>query len=158
MSTTIIPDIYRHTARKSTVSRNVKTPSKNLSYSHSTNFKDEQSIFDTIQCDIKVEKDLPNEEPSTAQTYLILPENETEQMNIEQTHEEIIGDLLEQIIQQIPEELSSPAPLPNRTLSTDIHHLIDSLIDHIDEPSFDQRNHECKSLPHFYLEKKNILS
>jgi len=101
MSTTIIPDIYRHTARKSTVSRNGKPSSKNVSLCNSTlnNSKEEQSIFDTIQCDIKLEKDVPQQE----QSFIILRDNEIEQMNIEQTNDEIICDIIEQIKNQIPE-------------------------------------------------------
>lgn len=108
MSTTIIPDIHRHIARKSTVSRNVKNSSKNISLSNSTynidkNSKEEQSIFDTIQCDIKLEKDIPQQD----QPFVILPDNEIEQMNIEQTNDEIICDIIEQIKNQIPEYLTN---------------------------------------------------
>ncbi len=108
MSTTIIPDIYRHTARKSTVSRNVKPSSINVSLRNPTlnidnKSKEEQSIFDTIQCDIKLEKDIPQQE----QSFVILSDNEIEQMNIEQTHDEIIFDLVEEIKNQIPEYLTN---------------------------------------------------
>jgi hypothetical protein len=108
MSTTIIPDIYRHIARKSTVSRNVKPTSKNVSLCNPTfnidnNFKEEQSIFDTIQCDIKLEKDIPQQE----QSFIILPNNEIEQVIVEQTNEEIICDILEQIKYQIHEDFSN---------------------------------------------------
>jgi hypothetical protein len=104
MSTTVIPDIYRHTARKSTVSRNVKPSAKNLSLSNPSfnidkNTKEEQSIFDTIECDIKLEKDIPEQE----QSFVIIHDNEIEQMNIEQTNDEIICDIIEQIKNQIPE-------------------------------------------------------
>ncbi len=104
MSTTIIPDIYRHTARKTTVSRNVKPPSKNVplcnpSFTIDNNSKDEQSVLDTSQCDIKLEKDIPEQE----QSFIILPDNEIEQMNIEPTDDEIICDIVEQINNQIPE-------------------------------------------------------
>jgi hypothetical protein len=95
MSTTIIPDIYRHTARKSTVSRNVKPPSKNVSLCN--------SIFDTIQCDIKLEKDSPQQ---LEQSVIILPENEIEQMVVEQTNEEIICDILEHVKNQVNLKLS----------------------------------------------------
>ncbi len=104
MSTTIIPDIYRHTARKSTVSRNIKNSTKNISLCNSTynieqNCKEEQTIYHTIQCNIKLEEDIPQQE----QTFIILPDNEIEQMNIEQTNEEIIFDIIEQIKNQIPQ-------------------------------------------------------
>jgi hypothetical protein len=104
MSTTIIPDIYRHIARKSTVSRNVKTPSNNVSLCNPTfnidnNCKEEQSIFQKLQCNIKLEKDSPEHERS----FVIIPENEIEQMNIEQTNEEIIFDIVQQIQNQISE-------------------------------------------------------
>lgn len=105
MSTTIIPDIYRHTARKSTVSRNIKAPTINLSLSNNNNnSKEKQLIYNTIQCDIKLEKDILHEEQQQiSKSFTILPENEIEQMNIEQTNEEIIHDIIEQIKNQIPE-------------------------------------------------------
>jgi hypothetical protein len=104
MSTTIIPDIYRHIARKSTVSRNVKPPSKNVSLSNSTfninnNSKEEQSIFDTIQCDIKLEKDISQQE----QSFIILHDNEIEQMNIEQ----IKNQISEYFINHIDESINT---------------------------------------------------
>jgi len=111
MSTTILPDIYRHTARKSTVSRNVKPTSKihtfnnnnnnnNNNVINAKNFKEEQSIFDTIECNIKFEKDL-----AQSQRLMILPENEIEQMNVEQNHENIIADILDDILKQIPDQV-----------------------------------------------------
>jgi len=154
MSTTIIPDIYRHIARKSTVSRNVKLPSKNVSLCNSSfninnNCKEEQSIFDTIQCDIKLEKDIPQQE----QSFVILPDNEIEQMNIEQTNDEIICDIIEQIKNQIPEYFINQ--VQRRTNSTDIHNVIGSLMNHINEndneQSINTTNNECKF--NFYIEK-----
>jgi len=104
MSTTILPDIYRHTARKSTVSRNVKP---NVSLCNSTfnidnNCKEERSSFDRIQCDIKLEADISSEE----QSFIIIHDNEIEQMIVEQTNEEIICDILEQIKNQIHKKVS----------------------------------------------------
>jgi len=156
MSTTIIPDIYRHTARKSTVSRNVKTSSKNVSLSNSTfninnNSKEEQSIFDTIQCDIKLEKDIPQQE----QSFVILPDNEIEQMNIEQTNDEIICDIIEQIKNQIPEYFTNQ--VQRRTISTDIHSVINSLMNYVDETDNEQSinttNNECK----FRFHKETLI-
>jgi hypothetical protein len=104
MSTTILPDIYRHTARKSTVSRNVKA---NVSLCNSTfnidnNCKEERTSFDRIQCDIKLEADISSEE----QSFIIIHDNEIEQMIVEQTNEEIICDILEQIKNQIHKKVS----------------------------------------------------
>ena len=107
-----MPDMYRHTARKSTVSKNVKPapvsicPHPNNSstpYSTYPNEKNasEQTIFDTLECNIKLEEDIPQQDIP----FSILPDNEMEEMiigeEIEQTNEEIIGDIMEQIIQQI---------------------------------------------------------
>jgi hypothetical protein len=106
MSTTILPDIYRHIARKSTVSRNVKPPSTNVSLCNSTfnidnNCKEERTSFDRIQCDIKLEADISSDE----QSFIIIHDNEIEQMIVEQTNEEIICDILEQIKNQIQKDL-----------------------------------------------------
>jgi hypothetical protein len=123
MSTTIIPDIYRHTARKSTVSRNVKSIS--VCNSTFTIDKNDQSIFDTI----KLEKEISEE-----QSFIILPDNDIEEMIVEQTNEEIICDILEQIKNQINEY-----PLNSiQTLAIDIQNVMDSLMNHLDEAD------ECK--------------
>jgi hypothetical protein len=97
MSTTIIPDIYRHIARKSTVSRNVKTSSNNVALCNSTFNIEEKSIYQKLQCNIKLEKDI------LQKSFIIIPDNEIEQMNIEQTNEEIIFDIIQQMKNQIPE-------------------------------------------------------
>ena len=105
MSTAIIPDIYRHTARKSTVSRNVK-PSNiavcNSTFNTDENFKTDHSIFHTI----KLENDIPQEEEEE-QSFIVLPDNEIEEMIVEQTNDEIICDILEQIKNQINEYSSN---------------------------------------------------
>ncbi len=82
----------------------MKTPSNNVSLCNPTfnidnNCKEEQSIFQKLQCNIKLEKDSPERERS----FVIIPENEIEQMNIEQTNEEIIFDIVQQIQNQISE-------------------------------------------------------
>ncbi|CAF1209048.1 unnamed protein product [Rotaria sp. Silwood1] len=129
MSTTIFPDIYRHIARKSTVSRNVNVPSKTLPLCNSTsihdnNNKEEKIIFDQIQYDYKLEKNLQQQK----QSFVILPDNEIEQMIVEQTNEEIIKDILEQIQKQISNDFSNEKQI----ILTDIHNCIDSLLNHFD--------------------------
>lgn len=112
-----MPDLYRHTARKSTVSKNVKPinvspcnfngPSTTYPAYHQASNSSEQTIFNPLQCDIKLENDLiPIDEP-----FIILPDNETEEMfigdGIEQTDDETIHQLIEEIIQSI--EQTSPS-------------------------------------------------
>ncbi|CAF3155879.1 unnamed protein product, partial [Rotaria sp. Silwood2] len=136
MSTTILPDIYRHIARKSTVSRNVKVSSKILPLCNSTsiidnnNSKEEKPIFDRIQCDYKFEKNFQQQK----QSFLILPDNEIEQMIVDQSHEEIIKDILEQIQKQIPNNISKQREnsYERQIISTDVHICIDSLLNHFD--------------------------
>ncbi|CAF3584658.1 unnamed protein product [Rotaria sordida] len=141
MSTTILPDIYRHTARKSTISRNVKISSNNLPLYNSTsivdnnNIKEEKIIFDQIQSDYKFEKNIQQQK----QSFLILPDNEIEQMIIEQTNEEIIKDILEQIQKQISNDYLNQTN-GIQIISTDIHNCIDSLLNH-----FDTNNNESIS-------------
>ncbi|CAF0742129.1 unnamed protein product [Adineta steineri] len=150
MSTTIIPDIYRHIARKSTVTRNIKPPSKNVSLCTTTlnidnNCKEEQSIFDTIRYDIKLENEISRQERS----FVVIPDNETEQMIVEESTEEIIRDVLEQMINQIHEDLLNQTENSVQCVtdnSTDIHNTIDSLMNYIDgnnnEQSIDTTNTE----------------
>jgi hypothetical protein len=116
MSASIMPDMYRHTARKSTVSKNLKPSNVSLcnnSTTHYTNYHNDNNnsksttIFDTIECNIKLENDIPQQQES----FLILPDNETEQMiigeDIEPTDEEIIYDIIEQIRNQIVQSSSN---------------------------------------------------
>jgi hypothetical protein len=118
MSAGIMPDMYRHTARKSTVSKNVKPSNLSISNNNNstTNYtsyhleknSNEQTIFDTLECNIKLEKDIPQQD----EPFIILPDNEMEEMIIGEeiertTNEEIIYDIIEQIIQQIIQS-SSP--------------------------------------------------
>lgn len=113
MSAVVIPDLYRHTARKSTVSKNVKSTnvspcnfnqSSPTTYSVycSTSNSNEESMYNALQCDIKLEEDLlPLEQP-----FLLLPDNEMEEMSMgderEQTDDEIIQQIIDEIIQSIP--------------------------------------------------------
>jgi hypothetical protein len=115
MSAGIIPDMYRHTARKTTVSKTIKSSNVSLCnnppthyspYNIDTNCK-QQTIFDTITCNIKLEEDIPQpQEP-----FIILPDNEIEQMIIgedfEQTNEEIINNIMEEILNEITQFSSS---------------------------------------------------
>jgi hypothetical protein len=117
MSAGIMPDMYRHTARKSTVSKNVKPSNVSLcnnnnstthySTYHNDNNCKQQTIFNTIECNIKLEEDIPQQDES----FIILPDNETEQMiigeDIEQTNDNVIYDIIEQIINQIVQSSSN---------------------------------------------------
>ena len=106
MSAGIIPDIYRHTARKSTVTKIIKStngssPSQSsLSYvtSH-LNEKHSKPLLtpklESIQCTIKLEEDSPPE------PMIILPDNEIEQMIVEEDLDRTIENVLEDILQQI---------------------------------------------------------
>ncbi|CAF1352884.1 unnamed protein product [Adineta ricciae] len=140
MSTSIIPDIYRHTARKSTVSRNVKSQAKNVASLPVTNTcKEEPSIFDTIQCDIKLESDSPPME----QSFVIIPDNETEQMIVEQTNDEIIREIIEQIQNQIQNDMliqmmDVNSNCTTSSISMDIHHTIDAMMDQLEENMYDR--------------------
>ena len=148
MSTSIIPDIYRHTARKSTVSRNIKSQAKNVASLPVTNTcKEEPSIFDTIQCDIKLESDSPPME----QSFVIIRDNEIEQMIVEQTNDEIIREIIEQIQNQIQSDvlIQLMDVNPNCTsISMDIHHTIDAMMDQLEENMYDRSintmNNECE--------------
>lgn len=89
MSTTVLSDIYRHFARKSTVSRNAKIPPKNSS-----------STLESVPKDEK----MPIVDIKQKEKFCILPDNETEQMIIEPTNEEIIHGIVQDIGQQISDE------------------------------------------------------
>ena len=115
MSTTIIPDIYRHIARKSTVSRNVKNPSNNVPLCNPTYNIEEQSIYQKLQCNIKLEKDIL---PEQDRSFVLIPDNETEQMNIEQTNEEIIFDIMQRMKDRIPENFTDQVCLKKKTTTT----------------------------------------
>ena len=99
MSAGIMPDMYRHTARKSTVTKNLKT---SLCNNNNNSTSKQQTIFDRIECNIKLEKE---------ESFIIIPDNETEKMiigeDIEQTNEEIIYEIIEQTIDKIIESSSN---------------------------------------------------
>lgn len=113
-----MPDMYRHTARKSTVSKNIKPPNVSLSptttnnnstmhyltYHNDINCK-QQTKFDPIECNIKLEKQ--------EELFIIIPDNEIEQMIIEEDNENIIYDILEQIINEIIQSSSSNTCIAN---------------------------------------------
>jgi hypothetical protein len=102
MSAGIIPDMYRHTARKSTVSKSLKssnaTSCQNSSLSYRTSHVDDKhsivlpsTKFDQIQQEIKVEQD----------PFVFLPDNETEQMKIEDDIDQIVYEIFDDIAKQI---------------------------------------------------------
>ncbi|CAF1226543.1 unnamed protein product [Rotaria magnacalcarata] len=134
MSTTILPDIYRHFARKSTVSRNVKISPKNVPLCNSTFSLDSNSqvtslTFNRVRSEVKLGSDAQEK-----QTVLILPDNETEEMIVEQTNEEIISDIIEQIQQQIPDDFTDQKGTSNkrRSISIDIQTVTDSILNRLD--------------------------
>ena len=115
-----MPDMYRHTARKSTVSKALKssaivpvcnnptthyaTYSNNNSNNHLDNESRQDSIIDITTCQIKVEKESP-QQSQQPESFLIIPDNETEQMIIVEEHnhtnEDVICDILEQVLDRI---------------------------------------------------------
>lgn len=103
MSAGIIPDVYRHTARKSTVSKTIKSTSirspQNLNLSHlNISFDDKQlqtsNSINRISTTIKLEE-LPRE------TFIIQHDNEVEQMIIDDNHELIIRQILDEMIESL---------------------------------------------------------
>ena len=103
MSAGIIPDVYRHTARKSTVSKTIKSTSicspQNLNLSHlNISFDDKQlqtsNSINRISTTIKLEE-LPRE------TFIIQRDNEVEQMIIDDHHELIIRQILDEMIESL---------------------------------------------------------
>ena len=105
MSAGIIPDIYRHTARKSTVTKSIKSSnvssSPHSSFSNGTSHLDEKhskplltAKLESIQWPIKLEEDLP------AEPLILLPDNETEQMVVEEDLDGPIEDILEGILRR----------------------------------------------------------
>ncbi|CAF3658534.1 unnamed protein product [Rotaria sordida] len=145
MSAGILPDMYRYTARKSTVSKNPKPSNVSLcnnstthySTYHNDNNTKQQQIFDTIEHNIKLEKDVPQQQES----FMILPDNEIEQMiieeNNEKTQEEIIYDIVEGITNQtIQTPIISNLNQITKTFlidTQDVHDVIDSIMNHIIE-------------------------
>ncbi|CAF4371460.1 unnamed protein product [Rotaria socialis] len=134
MSTTILPDIYRHFARKSTVSRNVKISPKNVPLCNSTFTLDSNSqvtslAFNRVCSEVKLGSDVQQK-----QTFLMLPDNETEEMIVEQTNQEIISDIIEQIQQQIPDDFTDQKRTSNkrRSISIDIQTVTDSILNRLD--------------------------
>ena len=136
MSAVVIPDLYRHTARKSTVSKNIKssnvspctlnespsptTTTTNYSMYPSTSNSDEETIFNALQCDIKIEEDLsPVDQP-----FLLIRDNETEEMSIgeeceQQTDEQIIHQMIDEIVQSVPETSLSTSEQVNNSFFQD---------------------------------------
>ena len=112
MSTSVIPDMYRHTARKSTVSKSMKStngsnsPASTRSFlvnHHGDKLLKVSSPTKTppIPYQIKMEKDIAIER------FLILPDNETEQMSVDDDVERAVQHILEQIIEQISSTVST---------------------------------------------------
>lgn len=130
MSTGIIPDIYRYTARKSTVSKNPKPNSVSLCNNSTTHYatynndhtnkqKPQSSKLDTLDYHIKIENDSTSFQN---ESFIILPDNETEQMaiddNNEQTNEEIIQEILDKIqndIESLPKSIISSSNQVNHS-------------------------------------------
>ena len=125
MSAGILPDMYRHTARKSTVSRNTKPSNTSLRNKSTTHYspyhKDDHNskqpkLFNKTEYYIKVESDILQQQ----ERFTILFDNETEQMitveNNEQSNKEIILDIIEEIKKQI---IQSPS-----ILTSDVIHYI----------------------------------
>ena len=109
MSMSILPEIYRHTARKSTVSKNVKTNnSSTSSLSYLANHHDGQ-IFQVssatkpppISYQIQMEKHLSTER------FLLLPENEIEQMIVDEDVDRFVHQTLDHICEQISSSTST---------------------------------------------------
>ena len=104
MSTGVLPDMYRHTARKSTVSKPLKAPTA-VVYQHSTEAYTNgiqpsfTSLSGSIECHIKVEENL-------VEPFVLLPENEIEQMIIDEHIDRPIEDTLDEIIDRIELQLS----------------------------------------------------
>ncbi|UJR26593.1 hypothetical protein I4U23_007913 [Adineta vaga] len=150
MSAGIMPDIYRHTARKSTVTKTLKSstnvPLCNPSsthyaiYNNNDNETQQEPIFDAIQCNIKLEEDIPQQQ----ETFLIIPDNEIEQIIIEeeQSHidEDVLFDIMEQMLNLITQSsmdvIQSNSTQIQRTFSLDtqdVHNVLDSLMDQVHE-------------------------
>ncbi|CAF0764901.1 unnamed protein product [Adineta ricciae] len=157
MSAGIMPDMYRHTARKSTVSKALKSsailPVCNnpttpyATYNNNTNHLDNESrqdsIIDITPCQIKVEEESP-QQSQQRESFLIIPDNETEQMIIAEeyshTNEDVICDILEQILDQITqpsiETTQSSSTQISRTASVDtqdVHSALDSIMNLVTE-------------------------
>ena len=104
MSTGVLPDMYRHTARKSTVSKSLKAPTA-VVYQHATtaysNGIQASSTYpsESIACHIKLEEHL-------IEPLFLLPENETEQMIVDEHIDRSIEHTIDEIIDQIERRLS----------------------------------------------------
>lgn len=138
MSAGILPDMYRYTARKSTVSKNPKPTNISLCnnspssthfsiYRNDNNIK-QSPILDAFERSIKVEKEIPEQ----LESFTIQHDNEIEQMiigeNSEQTNEEIIYDIIEQIKNHIIQTSSPATTLSNSNQVYSIFYLIESIL------------------------------
>lgn len=105
MSAGVMPDIYRHMARKSTVTKVLKSTLVNGKTTNTSTTFHPDKIYEPIDCKIKLEEDIL---PQAEEKFFILPNNELEEMIIDnkETNEDIISDIFEQIINQIVD--SSP--------------------------------------------------
>lgn len=109
MSMSILPEIYRHTARKSTVSKNVKTNnSSTSSLSYLANHHDGQ-IFQVSSATKPppISYQIQMEKHRSTERFLLLPENETEQMIIDDDVERFVHQTLDQICEQISSSTST---------------------------------------------------
>ncbi|CAF1518995.1 unnamed protein product, partial [Adineta ricciae] len=157
MSAGIMPDMYRHTARKSTVSKTLKSSAivpvcnnptahcamYNNNNNHLDNESRQDSIIDITPCQIKVEEESP-QQSQQPESFLIVPDNETEQMIIAEDHshtnEDVICDILEQILDRITqpsiETIQSSSTQISRTSSADtqdVHSALDSIMNQVTE-------------------------
>ncbi|CAF1300568.1 unnamed protein product [Rotaria sp. Silwood1] len=149
MSAGILPDMYRYTARKSTVSKNPKSSNVSLCNNSTTHYstyhndnnskqqqQQQQPIFDKIEHNIKLEKDVPEQ-----QTFIILPDNEVEQMVMEENNEKITEEIIHDIIEEINNQTIQTSLILNSNQieqsfsidTQDVHDVIDSIMNHIIE-------------------------
>ncbi|CAF4975269.1 unnamed protein product, partial [Rotaria magnacalcarata] len=163
MSAGILPDIYRYTARKSTVSKTSKssnvsmcnnsnppittatttttTTTTHYSAYHNDNNSKQPPLFDTIEHTIKLEEEIPQ----PLESFIILPDNEIEQMiigenNNEQTDEEIIHNIIEQIKNQIVQSSSTTIASSSNKITEnfsidtqDVHEAIGSIMNRMNK-------------------------
>ena len=106
MSAGIMPDIYRHTARKSTITKALKSSLVNKTNDNNSTAFHQDKLYESIECRIKLEKDIL---PQPEEKFFILPNNELEEMIVDtkETNEEIITNICKQIINEIVQSFSN---------------------------------------------------
>ncbi|CAF4811231.1 unnamed protein product, partial [Rotaria socialis] len=137
----VIIQTHHHHPHQRQQQQHTTTSTTHYSAYHSDNNSKQSPLLDTTEHTIKLEEEIPQ----PLESFIILPDNEIEQMiigdnNNEQTNEEIVHNIIEQIKNQIVQSSSativssSNQITQNFSIDTqDIHKIIGSIMNRMNE-------------------------